>query len=438
MRRNRGGNRGAASVLVLLALVTLIACLALSVDLGRVAVAKEQLQNIADASAEAAAVSLRGAGMNTTAGSTAAKQMAAASKVLGQTITLADSDITIGAWDPVAKVVNPWDVGTSGAPSNLGGYVAVQVRARLTSDSPNGALAATFCRIVGINTFNVTAIGIAGLTMQQMQRPPVEMTFLLDYSGSFANEFSYAVTALKDFSTNIQGVAQPGPQPGFGDKCAFFGFQDYAINSTNYPVAGWTDYVHHTGTWKVTNVNYNYSLGLTRMDNSDANTVINKFTNSNKIFAYATGSNGSELYYNGQKYGSSTNTADGLLKAAAMYKDSNNNWYNSAARHVITIVTDGMPFFYAPDGTKTATYSKAQTTAAADTLAAQGFVIHTVTLCQDTGGTTYGFSGSDADYDASLVRNGGYAFRTADPTQLESLIIGGVGSVEYGRPHLLK
>jgi hypothetical protein len=428
---------------MVLSTVTVVACLALGVDLGRVALAKQQLQNIADAAAQAGVIAMRSGGMTTSVGVTAAQQLAAANKVLGKSITLASTDIVVGAWDPVAKTVTPWDVGTSGAPSNLGGYVGVQVTARLTSASSNGALSASFSRIVGINSFNVTAIGIAGLTIQQMSRSVVELTMLLDFSNSFQQEFPSAVTACGALATAVKPIALPGTSSGLGDKMAYYGFSDQPIDSTNYPqypsgstTVGWgTDKVKNTGTWSQALGTYNYPLTLTRMDTSTtANTVINKFTGSTPIFRFGFSA---VKYYNSHWYGGATNTSAGLLATAAAYK-SGSNWINPNARHVIVLITDGMPYYYNSSGQFDTAASQSAATAAANTLAAQGFVIHTITLCQDSGGTTYGESGSDADFNASLVRNGGYAFRSANAAQLLDMVVGGVGSIEYGRAHLLK
>lgn len=424
-------------VFTMLALTVLMGCLAVAADLGRLAVARGQLQNAVDAAALAAVTALRHEGMDPDAAVAAAQQTAESNQVLGRSVVLTAGDVTVGRWDPETETVTPWEVGASGAPSNLGGYIAVQVRGRMTADSPNGTIPTYFAGAVGLSEFTLRASATAGASIEYLQRPPVEMMLLLDYSASFVNEHASAVTALGAFAAAVKPVALPGPSEGMGDNMAFYGFSDQAIDSAHYPAAGWNDRVKGTGRWYQANVSQNYPVGLTRMDTpSSADSFINRFSSSTKPFYFDM--NSKKRYYNGNWYQGGTNTAAGLLAVASTFKNPDGTWHNPDARRVICLVTDGMPYYFNQYGNLDANYAKAQATAAANTLAAQGFVIHTVTLCQDGGGTSYGITGSDADFNASLVRNGGFAFRSANAAELQEMIIGGVGSIEYGRTRLLK
>ncbi|HEY3397415.1 MAG TPA: pilus assembly protein TadG-related protein [Armatimonadota bacterium] len=427
---------GAISALVAMAMIALVGCLAMSVDVGRLVLAKQQLQNAADAAAMAGVLALR-SGMTQSNGTNAALAAANANTCLGSAIKVnTATDVVVGAWDKTTSRVIPWVTAADGNASVPGGILAVRVTLRRTAASPGGAIPTVFARIVGINNMETTVVSTAGLGIQAIKRAPVEMALVLDYSGSFASEFNYARDALRDFATAVKPVAIAGDTVGKGDKFSWTGFGDYAINSTNYPTAGFT---YKTTTWHVSNVSYNFPLALTRMDTTtDQTTVYNKFGSSSKVFCFAAGADTSRLVYQGRTYSSSTNTPAGLRAAAASLKDTNGVWLNPTARHVVLLVTDGMPFFHDANGVKDATASKAATVVAADELAAQGIVIYTVTLCQDSGGTSYGFSGSDADFNSSLVRNGGYSFHSADPNALRDMIVGGVGSIEYGAAKLLK
>ena len=79
---------------------------------------------------------------------------------------------------------------------------------------------------------------------------------------------------------------------------------------------------------------------------------------------------------------------------------------------------------------------RANTVTACNTLAALGVRIHTVTLTDEDYGT-YGSGGADFEFNESLVRNGGVAFRTADAQRLMQVLIA-VGTIEVGKPNLFK
>lgn len=125
--------------------------------------------------------------------------------------------------------------------------------------------------------------------------------------------------------------------------------------------------------------------------------------------------------YLGSDLASGTNTAAGLQDATDMLL----NQASPDARRVIVLVSDGMP--------SGATYSETlalrrAAVDAADAAAAQGIVIHAVTFEQGNEG--------DAEFNASLVRNGGFAFHTPDPNDLQP-ILESVGHLEVGHPVLV-
>jgi Flp pilus assembly protein TadG len=148
--------RGAVSVLVAIALVALLGLVASSIDLGRVAMARQQLQNAADAAALAGASALQ-QGMNAAAGKQAAVETAAANAVLGTPVTLDPNvDVVIGSRNTTTGVITPWTVGADGAASMTDGDSAVRVTARRTAGSPDGPIPLSLASIMGITSVPVT------------------------------------------------------------------------------------------------------------------------------------------------------------------------------------------------------------------------------------------------------------------------------------------
>jgi len=443
--------------MVAVALGALLGMAAFSVDLGMLALGRQQLQNAADAAALAGANAMR-TGMQVQVAVDAAVATAAQNKVLGDALTLDPSvDVKVGLWNATTKTIDAWFTSSTGEVAAEGGTLAIQVTCRRTGEAPDGPIPAHFARIFGINSLNARATSVAGLSVQSRQRAPVECIILQDYSGSFSGEFTQARDANYTFVNLFGTVAVAGASAGNGDKCGYVGFGDYVINSTNYPSSGWTTDTKYPkyGAWSNSSVSKSYPMDLTRLDKStDLTTAKNKFytSSSSKVTYVACGSNDDPERYKttGNYYTSSTNTAAALDYSINMFKNSDGSWKNPDAQHVVVLMSDGMPFYHnpaKPQGykdkynlwvpAKEEVWSKAQTLAAANRVGAAGIRLHTVTLCQDSGGTSYGFSGSDAAYNASLVQNGGYAFLTPDAAKLTDLMVG-VASVEIGSASLLQ
>ena len=92
------------------------------------------------------------------------------------------------------------------------------------------------------------------------------------------------------------------------------------------------------------------------------------------------------------------------------------------------LVSDGMP---------NPVEHRPLTVDACDVAAEEGIVIHTVTYDEDSEEGHYGSRGSDAEFNACLVRNGGYAFHTPSAADLEMIMIA-VGIIEIGHPMLVQ
>ncbi len=448
--------RGAVYATIIFALLALLGMAAMTIDVGTMVVAKQQLQATADAAA-LAGVGVLMQGLNSEAATQAAVNTALDNTVAGVALQLdADTDVVLGVWDSTTQTIVPWFEADTGEVAAQGGVLAVQVTARRTADAPDGPIALRFARVLGYDSADITATATAGLRVSEKKRPPVEAIIVQDYSGSFGSEFTYARDANYEFATLFGSVAMAGAEAGKGDRCGYVGFGDYTINATNYPSAGWakvTGYPYPA--WSQSNISRNWPLTITRMDTvADRTVVCNKFSSSatNKVFHFSCGDHMSPRRNpaTGNYYTSSTNTAAGLYSALADFQNTDGTWTNPAADHVVIIVSDGMPFFHNPAKpygytdnygkwvpAKEEVWSKAQTQAAADYLGSLGVRLHVVTLCQDGGGTNYGFSGSDAAFNAGLVQNGGLAFLTDYAPRLTELMVG-VASVEFGQASLIR
>ena len=365
LRERATRRRGIVSVWGMVALLGLCGMAALSIDFGCVYVAKQQLQNAADAAALAAAGRLRWAA-DAEAARADAVGVAQANLVLGQQVALdAQTDITFGVYDRATDEFTP-------------GWLAdqvpmVKVTARRTDGSPDGPVPLSFSRLFGLETVSVQATAIAGLAALGASpasaglpslRMPLELVILQDVSQSFEQELPQAKNADVALLSLINDKAVTG------DRLGVVRFRGSAVCTSN--LAGIPD---ETPTLQST------------------------------IQAIQVGS---ELE-------SGTHTGAAIDKAVEIFDEQGSR----DAEKVIVLVSDGMPN---PE------YRRPLAVAAADRAAAKGIRIHTVTFIVDSQG--------DADFNASLTRNGGYDFYTPQAEELDSILVQ-VGLVEIGRPRLV-
>jgi hypothetical protein len=493
--RLRGTKRkGAVYATVLLGLLALMGMTALAVDVGIMTVAKQQLQAAADAAALAGVVSLQ-SNLDTDIAASVAIATAAANRCMGTSVTLdPDVDIAMGAWDDETGELIPFDT-SSGATIVPDGVVAVQVTARRTDDSPDGPIQLQFARALGKESVGMQASSTGGLTVAQRERPAVEAQIVQDQSGSFADEFPFARTADQEFVEFMGECNASGDKvgiTGFGyhsqaskhlangalnpDYLAkqrdTWTFHNYGLHDMSEGMAGrdavsnyignmatvaynaapnyncWTNlyaglikaglqFFYDTGnatqlaamqakiaTFEAflqtfTQSRTYYDTYLRKNVTETIKTDIGWWNNHTKITA-------SGAYYNQYRDTVLKTKINDLLSSAVPFA-------NPDAEHVVVLVSDGMPWYAAngfPD-----TKSQAISTYIVDRLAARGVRVHTVTLDQsDEPGD--GSAGSDTQFNASLVRNGGYAFYTYDAERLSNLLVG-VGQVEVGQAHLM-
>jgi hypothetical protein len=170
-----GDQSGVTVILVAIVLALLISIAALAVDIGYVLTTRNELQNVADATALAATRQLGviyegmpfeqhqtyvcGSEDSATIKG-AAIDVALANKAGGENINLSDGDIEIGTWKPSATTPSERFTATLNQPD------AVRTTARRGNGGANGPITTFFAKIFGVNTVDVSADAIAALTPQ--------------------------------------------------------------------------------------------------------------------------------------------------------------------------------------------------------------------------------------------------------------------------------
>jgi hypothetical protein len=208
----RSRRRGAILPLVVISLVALMAFVAMAIDLGMIAVARTQAQNVADTAAMTAVRTLNGSSTpNLTAPAVNAQLVAAANHILSDPIPASEVVVVLGAYhyDPAKQTFVPQYPPVPPDSYNL-------ASATISHNHPS-----PFSSLFGAPTFNVTATAVAAYR-------PRDVAIVLDYSGSMNNESdlwnaeSY-VGSFLDASNNADPIyPQFGPyDPGFSPLAAF-------------------------------------------------------------------------------------------------------------------------------------------------------------------------------------------------------------------------
>lgn len=162
--------RGAVAVTVAIVIVVLFGLAALALDISNAMIARNELQNVADASALAGARQLSVIYQNpsllppgtsytnytlsdTSPIISAATTVALKNQARQVAITINTNDIVIGVWDSAARTLTPSLLGPTG----------VRVTAR-RDGNVNGPVATWLAGIMGINSMDVVATATAALT----------------------------------------------------------------------------------------------------------------------------------------------------------------------------------------------------------------------------------------------------------------------------------
>ncbi len=390
--RRRWSRRGVISVYSALILLIIMGSVAVTVDWGLMWNGRQQLQDAVDAAALAGASSLQ-FGMDPAAARTAAIAAANNNMVLNQPLILAEQDIEVGAWDPDTHQIVPWSPAFT--------ETAVRVTGRRTVDSPNGPIPLFFSYIFGRQHVEMAMSGAAGIATYNGPRKPVEIIVAQDASSSFIEEWRDAIDADWAMFNLINGASVDD------DKLGYVAFNEGLKMSNQYYMTyehGWWTYAPKP-TYKTMT-----SFGGSR-------TQLPSDWRDHKTFVRNDGPRGY------------TNPSAALNWAIQEYAARGDD---EKCQQSIVLVSDGMPF--GQTAALTQQYRN-QTVAKANEAGNLGIRIHTVTLTSEADGAPYGSGGADFQFNESLVRNGGSAFRTADPEGLMDVLIQ-VGTIEIGKAHL--
>lgn len=390
--RQRGGY---VLVLVSLALVVLLGMAALSIDVGTVVGVKQKAQDIADAAALAAAASLR-TGMDEAEAVQRAIAVTAANQVMGVPVIMEQDDVEVGAWDEDTQQIVPW--------SPAFDVMAVKATVRYSEDSPNGPIPLHFSKALGHQFAETSAEAVASVGMSVHPRNPVDIMFVQDASGSFVEEWAQAISASSNLVDMINDVSIADDQYGI----VVF---DEGISTDGYYERQWSSYYRrYINVWVTYELKYNLMALPLQGDLPASQYQIRQNVENHTPEGW-------------------TNPAPALNFAIDSIL---NNGYGGNEK-VIVLVSDGMPL--GSTSYKTQQYRN-NTVTAANRAGTNGIRIHTVTLTAEEYGD-YGYGGADFAFNEGLVRNGGYAFRTADPERIRDILIT-VGGLEYGKAKLIK
>jgi Flp pilus assembly protein TadG len=165
-------SRGAILPLTAIALVGLCGFVALSVDLGMLAVARAQCQDAADAAAVAGARSLNGSTGSNLSGATAnAITQATKNQILGTTLQSSEVAVLNGTYHYDYGSQTFYPVFPPGANENY----------NLTQVSITHSYSTTFANVIGVPNVTISVTSTAA-------HRPRDVAMVLDYSGSMNNE----------------------------------------------------------------------------------------------------------------------------------------------------------------------------------------------------------------------------------------------------------
>ncbi|MCO6437907.1 MAG: VWA domain-containing protein [Phycisphaerae bacterium] len=176
-RADKKRRRGVVAVQVLVLLVVLLGCAALSVDVGLMYNAKADLQRAADAAALAAAEALADYGDldPIELARSRAQEIVEENPVLSKSITLESSDVVVG------RAV--YDANSNTYTFQPGNFLpdAVRITVRMESGSVNGALPLYFASVFGKHSTGLTASATAMMV-------PRDIAVVADLSGSHTDD----------------------------------------------------------------------------------------------------------------------------------------------------------------------------------------------------------------------------------------------------------
>lgn len=196
--------RGVTTVLVAVMMTMFAGFIALAVDVGYVMVTRNELQNVADAAALAAARYIGHTYEGMAYGArqsyffegpdivSVAQSTGFNNKAGGRNITVNDADVIIGKWNAGTKTL--YDIDNYNKPN------AVRVIARRDSLA-NGPITTFFAKIFGQNTVDVSAKATAALTSESTSAPGNLIPVGIDQQW-FLNKEVFCDQVIKFYPTN--------------------------------------------------------------------------------------------------------------------------------------------------------------------------------------------------------------------------------------------
>ncbi|MCB9759798.1 MAG: hypothetical protein H6739_08135 [Alphaproteobacteria bacterium] len=186
---------GSYLVILALALTTLLAFTALSVDVAYTRMVVHQAQNAADAAAHGAIVALRTSGDVSTAHAVA-REIVSMNRVTGDLVDPAhDFEITFGGWDFATRTFDPFGEVTN----------AVRVKVSRTSAGGDRPVPLLMAPILGFESVDVVTESIAALRYRNL-------AVVQDVTGSFAPDIALAREADLAILDALNEATFPGDQ----------------------------------------------------------------------------------------------------------------------------------------------------------------------------------------------------------------------------------
>jgi len=178
MQNTKLKNRGAILPIMVISFTFVIAMAAFGIDVGYMQMVKNELRTAVDAATRAGASGLR---ISPAEARKRAKDIAATNIVNGKALTLKDSDISLGTWNPTTRTF------TALSPANENNATAIQITGLLSKDRDN-SIRLIFAPIFGQSAKEMTINSVAAMG------GGADVMIIQDITSSFKEELADAKT----------------------------------------------------------------------------------------------------------------------------------------------------------------------------------------------------------------------------------------------------
>ncbi|WP_116138677.1 TadG family pilus assembly protein [Trinickia diaoshuihuensis] len=163
-----GRQRGSIAIYVALFMFVMMGFIALSVDIGRALVVRNELQNAADAAALAGAGQLKWTNTPTTWANATSKANAAIALNYADGQALSTGTVTTGYWSITGS---PAGMQSTTITPNSNELPAIQVTVSRAAGSNGGSLQTYFAGLIGTKTIDVSATAVAAIALPGVAKP---------------------------------------------------------------------------------------------------------------------------------------------------------------------------------------------------------------------------------------------------------------------------